>query len=131
MSEVVKGRSVDEKQTVLFVYPHGAAKSRMAAAFFNRVALESWQATSAGVTPHDAVSLNAIRLLKDGDAEALLDVPPPQPVAAVPSPNRIVAIDCDVPQAVRWNLQHQEFDAPMREELRSRAEALAREVRGG
>jgi len=92
---------VDEKQTVLFVCPHGAAKSRMAAAFFNRVAPETWQATSAGVTPQDAVSLNAIRLLKDGDAEALLDVTPPQPVAAVPSPDRIVAIDCDVPQAVR------------------------------
>lgn len=127
----MRGHCVDEKQIVLFVCPHGAAKSRMAAAFFNRVAPGTWQATSAGVMPQEAVSLNAIRLLRGSDAEALLDVTPPQPVAAVPSPDRIVAIDCDVPHAERWDLQHQDFAEPMREELQGRAEALAREVGDG
>jgi len=116
---------------VLFVCPHGAAKSRMAAALFNHVAPETWRATSAGVTPQEAVSLHAIRLLQGGDAEPLLDLTPPQPVAAVPAPNRIIAIDCDVPNSERWDLLHQEFEAPMRDELRSRVEALAREVGGG
>ncbi len=88
-------------------------------------------ALSAGVEPQETVGLNAIRLLKGTDAEALLDLAPPQPVAAVPSPDQIVAIDCDVPNGARWNLQHQAFEAPMREELRSRAEALARAVDGG
>ncbi len=116
---------------VLFVCPHGAAKSWMAAAFFNRLAPETWQATSAGVTPQEAVSLNAIRLLKGDNAEVLLDLTRPQPVGAVPSPDRVIAIDCDVHGAERWDLLHQEFEAPMREELRSRAEALAREVGDG
>jgi len=131
MSQAVGGWVVSDKRTVLFVCPHGAAKSRMAAAFFNRLAPEGWQATSAGVTPQDAVSLNAIRLLQGGDAEALLDLTPPQPVAAIPSPDRIVAIDCDVPHAERWDLLHQDFEAPMRDELRGRAETLAREVGDG
>ncbi len=120
-----------EKRVVLFVCPHGAAKSRIAAAFFNRVAPEGWMALSAGVEPQETVGLNAIRLLKGTDAEALLDLEPPRPVAAVPLPDQIVAIDCDVPNGERWDLLHRVFEAPMRDELRSRAEALAREVGGG
>jgi protein-tyrosine-phosphatase len=116
---------------VLFVCPHGAAKSRIAAAFFDRVAPEGWAALSAGVEPQETVGLNAIRLLKGTDAEALLDLAPPRSVAMVPSPDRIVAIDCDVPHAERWDLRHREFEEPMREELRSRSEALAREVGSG
>ncbi len=122
---------MSEKQRILFVCPHGAAKSRIAAAFFNRVAPEGWAALSAGVEPQETVGLNAIRLLEGTDAEALLDLTPPQPVGAVPSPDRIVAIDCDVPHAERWDLLHQEFESPMRDELRSRAEALARAVGSG
>jgi len=122
---------VDEERTVLFVCPHGAAKSRMAAAFFNHVAPAGWHATSAGVTPQDAVSLNAIRLLTGDEAEALLDLAPPQPVSAVSSPSRVVAIDCDVPDGVCWELTHQEFESPMRDELRHRAQALARELQNG
>jgi len=51
----------------------------------------------------------------------------PRPIAAVPNPERIVSIDCDVPGATRWNLGHQEFAAPMRDEIRAHAEALAHE----
>ncbi len=91
--------------TVLFVCPHGAAKSRMAAAFFNRLAIPGWEATSAGSTPQEEMSANAIRLLADTDAESFLDLTTPRPIAAVPDPARIVAIDCDVPGADRWNLE--------------------------
>jgi len=122
---------MDPMHRVLFVCPHGAAKSRMAAAFFNRIAPPDWEATSAGVTPQETMSANAIRLLEGSDAEALLDRTAPRPLSAVPSPDRVVAIDCDVPHAARWTLAHQEFAAPMREELRGRVEALAREIGNG
>ncbi len=36
-------------RTVLFVCPHGAGKSRIAAAWFNGAASAGWWATSAGV----------------------------------------------------------------------------------
>ncbi len=118
-------------RTLLFVCPHGAGKSRMAAAFFNRVAPPGWQATTAGHEPSAAVSPNAVRLLAGGDADDLLDREPPRPLEAVASPARTVAIDCDVPGAERWDLDNREFDDAMRDELRDRAEALARDLADG
>jgi hypothetical protein len=35
-----------------------------------------------------------------------------------------------VPGAERWDLAHEEFAAPMRDEIRVRAEALAQELAG-
>jgi hypothetical protein len=116
---------------VLFVCPHGAGKSRMAAAFFNRVAPPGWHATSAGQEPDPAVSPDAVRLLAGTGAEALLDREPPRPIVAAPAPTRLVAIDCDVPGAERWDLRHQRVGDAMRDELRERAEALARAVATG
>lgn len=118
-------------RTLLFVCPHGAAKSRMAAAFFNRAAPPGWHATSAGVEPQETVGSNAVRLLAGTDAEALLDREPPRSIAAVEAPAQTVAIDCDVPGAKRWNLDRREFDHAMRDEIRGRAEALARGLADG
>lgn len=119
------------KRTVLFVCLHGAGKSRMAAAFFNRVAPAGWAAISAGTEPQEAMSAHAIRLLADSNAEPFLDLTPPRPLSSVTDPARMIAIDCRVPDAERWELAHQEFETPMRDELRQRAEALARAVGDG
>ena len=115
-------------QTMLFVCPHGAGKSRMAAAFFNAVAPSGWHATTAGQEPAVAVSPHAVRLLAEDPVATLLDHDSPRPITAVVSPARIVAIDCTVPGAERWDLHHQEVGSAMRDALRERAEALAREL---
>jgi hypothetical protein len=112
-------------QTVLFVCLHGAMRSRLAAAFFNRAAPPGWWATSAGLEPDPAVSPNAVRLLADDEAEAWLDREPPRPLAAVAGPTLAIAIDCAVDGAERWTLAQQRADAALRDELRARAEALA------
>ena len=114
------------ERTVLFVCPHGAGKSRMAAAFFNQLAPAGWRATSAGQEPQEALGTNAIRLLAGTAAEPYLDRELPRPIAAVEAPARIVAIDCDVPGAERWTLANRQFDDAMREEIRGQAEGLAR-----
>lgn len=116
-------------RTLLFVCPHGAGKSRMAAAFFSRVAPPGWEATSAGLDPGPELSPTAARLLAGTDAGTHLDTAPPRPVAAVVSASRIVGIDC-APAGVtdRWDLRHQEFDTAMRDEIQTRAEALAAEL---
>ncbi len=119
------------ERVVLFICPHGAGKSRMAAAFFNRVAPPGWVATTAGIEPQATVSVHAGRLLGGTDAAGLLDQTVPRPIAAVADPARVVAIDCDVPGTARWALDHQQFDQGMRDELRDRAEALAHEVGRG
>src|SRR5687768_10375840 len=84
----------DVNQVVLFVCPHGAAKSRMAAAFFNQVAPSGWTATSAGLDPAAELSPTAARLLAGTDAEPLLDHAPPRTISSVESANRVVGIDC-------------------------------------
>jgi hypothetical protein len=119
-------------QVVLFVCPHGAAKSRLAAAFFARVAPPGWTAISAGLDPDPKLSPTAARLLAGTDAEALLDPEPPRSVADVAAPSRIVGIDCEPDGATdRWELHHREFDAAMRDEIRARSEVLATELGGG
>lgn len=117
---------------VLFVCPHGAAKSRMAAAWFDSLAVPGWSAASAGVTPQPLPSLHPSRLLAGTPAHPLLDEEPPRPLDAVPRPDLVVAIDCgeDVEAAVTWQLHHQDFDAAMGEEIRDRVQALTADLTG-
>ncbi len=127
-----------EKKTVLFVCPHGAGKSRMAAAYFAAAAPPGWAATTAGLHPAEAVSPVAIRLLAGSPEDAALDRQPPRALRAVPSPDVVVSIDCDAgaeppdaagpagqPRHVRWDLAARAMDETMRDELRSRARELA------
>lgn len=119
-------------QIVMFVCPHGAAKSRLAAAWFDGSAPPGWRATSAGITPQEAVSEHTSRLLAGTAVAHLLDSAPPRPISAVPEPNLVVAIDCPTgevtPVTVRWQLHNNGFDEAMRDELRTRAESLARHL---
>jgi hypothetical protein len=120
-----------DPQLVLFVCPHGAGKSRMAAAYFNTVAGPRWMATSAGITPQATVSAHAARLLDGTPAAPALDTALPRPIHAVADPNVVVAIDCPTPPtpgAVPWRLRHQDFDASMRDEIRELVEGLAADL---
>jgi len=116
-------------RTVVFVCPHGAGKSRIAAAWFNQAAPPGWRATSAGLQPQAMVSAHAPRLLAGTPAAGLLDRGLPRPLAAVAHPDLVVAIDCPpdaVPGALCWTLANQHFDAALAAELRRHAETLAR-----
>jgi len=108
---------------VLFVCPHGAGKSRIAAAWFGALAPAGWTATTAGVDPQATVSVHAPLLLADTPALAFLDRELPRPLSAVPGPALVVAIDCPadvVPDAVAWELTHAEFGPELAAELRRR-----------
>lgn len=115
-------------RSVLFVCAHGAARSRVAAAFFNQKAPTGWWASSAGVEPQEQLGETARRLLEGTGAESLLDMTPPRALDPSAHPDRTIAIDCEVDGAEQWRLTNQEFGAPMREELRRRAQALAARV---
>lgn len=121
----------DGDKTVLFVCPHGAGKSRMAAAWFNGAGVPRWRATSAGLEPQSEVSAHAARLLAGTSVEELLDQALPRPISAVPRPDLVVAIDCANPVegAVAWRLGHAEFDEAMCEEIRGRVDALVATLR--
>lgn len=119
-------------QVVLFICPHGAAKSRMAAAYFDLNAPPGWQATSAGIEPDPVLSPTAARLLAGTDAESYLDSAPPRAITEVTSANRVVGIDCTPDEATdHWQLSESDFNGAMRDEIRARAEAFASEVGDG
>jgi protein-tyrosine-phosphatase len=118
----------EASRTVLFVCAHGAYRSRLAAAFFNAAAPTGWRAASAGQEPQDAVSDAAIRLAAGTAAEAHLEQDRPHALAQHRSPDRLVAIDCDVPGAERWNLTVTQIGRAQRDEIRARAERLASEL---
>ena len=115
---------------VLFVCPHGAGKSRMAAAMFNAQAPAGWSATTAGLEPQDQVSVHAPRLLAGTAAEAYLDSTMPRPMSAVADPAHIVAIDCVVDGGQSWTLEQPVFDEAMRDEIADRVRVLIDELRG-
>src|SRR3982074_2246700 len=101
--------------------------SRLAAAFFNSSAPAGWQAVSAGLEPGAALSPTAARLVAGTSAESFLDREAPRSIASAPSAERVIAIRnpsirFEVPGAETWDLASAEFDAPMRDEIRARAE---------
>lgn len=120
------------ERTALFVCPHGAGKSRIAAAWFQVAAPHGWQAITAGVHPQERVSEHAVRLLAGTAAAASLDDEPPRPISAVRQPDVVIAIDCpagEVEAAEEWRLDNGRFDSAMNRELRERAERLAAQLR--
>ena len=85
---------------VVFVCEHGAAKSLIATAYFNKLAAErglAARATFRGVDPQDALSVRAVAGLKDDG----LPVPNAHPTAIdaadVTAATHIFAIGCSLP----------------------------------
>src|SRR5262245_62674723 len=91
-------------KAVVFVCEHGAAKSVIATAYFNKLASErglSYRATFRGTSPQDDLSVRAVAGLKaDG-----VPVPSGKPAAItdgdVSGATHIFAIGCPLPDAVR------------------------------
>ncbi len=85
--------------TILFLCPHGAAKSVLAAAYFHRLAGEHGllvEAFSAGTEPDPAVNAAVIEQLRV-DGLPVPDSPPRQVTDAdLGSAARIVSLGCDL-----------------------------------
>ena len=118
-------------RTVLFVCTHGAYRSRLAAAFFNAAAPAGWRAASAGVEPQAAISAAAVALVAGTAGESRLEGGAPIGLADAGPRDRMVAIDCAVVGAERWDLEVTEVGPAQRDEIRTRAEALAAELSAG
>ena len=118
-------------RVVLFACAHGAARSRLAAAFFNADPPVGWHATTAaGEEPAQRVSPDAVALLHGTTAAAHLDLSPPQALT-VDGADIVVAIDCDVlPGAIHWRLTHTVIDEALRDEIHHRVAALRTTIAG-
>jgi len=95
-------QSAAQSPSVIFVCEHGAAKSVIATAYFNKLAAERglpYRATFRGTTPQDSLSARAVEGLRaDG-----LAIPSGKPAAIsesdVTTATHIFAIGCTLPSA--------------------------------
>ncbi len=85
--------------TILFLCPHNAARSVMAAAYFDRLAQEhglSLRAASAGTEPDDRPSLAVVAALRD-DGIDVADHRPRRVMAEdLADALRVISLGCDV-----------------------------------
>ena len=94
------GQAVNSDPAVIFVCEHGAAKSVIATAYFNKIAAErglKWRATFRGTSPQEALSVKTLEGLRsDGVA-----IPTGRPAALgdgdVKAATHIFAIGCTLP----------------------------------
>ncbi len=92
---------------ILFLCPHGAAKSLMAAMYFKQLSAKAaldWQVTFAGTEPDEEWMPTVVELL----ASEGIDVPPQAPRHVMSDDlkhaNRIISLGCDVNHLVSPNL---------------------------
>jgi protein-tyrosine-phosphatase len=102
-------------RTILFVCPHGAATSVLAAADFNRLARErgvAARATSAGTEPDPAIAPRVVaELLKDG-----MDLRDERPWRVtredVAAASRVVTFGCELGDLVLPGVPVEDWDVP-------------------
>ena len=85
---------------VVFVCEHGAAKSVIAAAYFNKIAAERGlpdRATYRGASPQAELSVSALKGLKEDGLTLPSDKPSPITTADVTAATHIFAIGCTLP----------------------------------
>jgi arsenate reductase (thioredoxin) len=86
--------------TVVFVCEHGAAKSVIATAYFNKIAAERGlraRATYRGVNPQTDLSVGALKGLRDDGLSPPDQKPSPITQADVNSASIVFAIGCTLP----------------------------------
>jgi protein-tyrosine-phosphatase len=117
-------------RTVVFVCAHGAARSRIAAAWFNADPPPGWHATTAaGDHPSAQLNPHVAALLAGTSAARHLDRSQPRPLPAADGGDLLIAVDCALPGAHLWTLAADELDEAMRDELRDRVATLAETLR--
>jgi len=134
------GQASASSPAIVFVCEHGAAKSVVATAYFNKLAAERglpFRATFRGTAPQDDLSVRAVAGLKaDG-----IDVPAGKPSAIsdsdVAGATHIFAIGCTLPdkalasgKASDWSdVPDDQGYAPMRDAIVRHVKALLDELK--
>ena len=121
--------------TVVFVCEHGAAKSVIATAYFNKIAAERGlraRATYRGVNPQAELSADALKGLRDDGLPAPSESPSAISAADVDKATVIFAIGCTLPpravasgKADSWNdVPGDQGYAAMRDAVKKHVERL-------
>jgi protein-tyrosine-phosphatase len=125
----------DQEPTVVFVCEHGAAKSVIATAYFNKIAAERGlraRATYRGVNPQADLSVNAMKGLKEDGLAVDEHKPVPISQSDVDDATVIFAIGCKLPsnatasgKATNWDdVPDDRGYGPTRDAIRRHVEDL-------
>lgn len=121
-------------KTILFLCPHGGAKSVIAASYFNRLAREGGlpfvAAAAAAEDPYGAVPEPVAAMLHDEGFDVHSFRPRRAEAGEIDAANRIVSIDCDPATLPAGRAGVEEWtDVPMAsEDLPGSASAIRRHV---
>jgi protein-tyrosine-phosphatase len=119
--------------SIVFVCQHGAAKSVIATAYFNKLAAERglpYRATFRGISPDDQLSVRAVAGLKEDG----ITVPSGKPAAItdgdVANATHIFAIGCTLPDRARRSAKAGDWsDVPDDQGYGPMRDAIVRHVR--
>ena len=128
-----------QNPTVVFVCEHGAAKSVIATAYFNKMAKERGlraRATYRGVNPQAELSADALKGLRDDGLPVPKERPSPIGAADVDKATVIFAIGCTLPpravasgKADSWNdVPGDQGYAAMRDAVKKHVERLVADL---
>lgn len=109
----VKERPAAEAPSILFICEHGAAKSVIAAAYFDKLARErglKYRATFRGTNPDPALAVAAVKGLREDGIETNGWKPQLVTVGDLNAASMIVTLGCDLPgkdavagKVAEWN----------------------------
>jgi arsenate reductase len=131
---------MSDKPSVLFVCVHNAGRSQMAAAYLTHLAGDRIEVRSAGSAPADSVNPAVVEALREEGIDISAEVPKVLTVEAVQASDYVITMGCGDTCPVfpgktylDWVLEDpagQGVDAvrPIRDEIRSRIEALVAEI---
>jgi arsenate reductase (thioredoxin) len=86
--------------TVLFLCPHNALRSVIAAALLNRLSAGRVLGTSAGTEPDERVNDRTVTVLREIGIEVAEERPGRVTAAQIERADRVVSLDCPLPAAL-------------------------------
>lgn len=119
-------------ETIVFVCEHGAAKSVVAAAHFNKLAGErnlSIRAIARGTTPEAEFSPNAVEGLQSDGLMPTESIPQKLSLADVESAGRIVSF-CELPEKYQGRVSIERWDdvLPVSEDYEKARDAIVEKI---
>ncbi len=123
---------MDQGQVIVFVCEHGAAKSIIATAYFNRFAQErelSWQAIARGTNPAQELSPQAVEGLSKDGLTPTESRPQKLSLADIQSAQRVVTF-CELPAEYQQQAIIERWDdvPPVSENYETAREAIIRHI---
>ena len=120
-------------RTILFLCPHNAAKSVLAAAYFDQLVRErglDYRAASAGTSPEAAPSPAVVAMLRDEGIDVAGHRPRRLTTEDLTSAHRVISLGCDLDDLAEGNARVDRWDdvPPASQDLGASRAAIKRHL---